>query len=197
MGSLLGDQSVYLLILPRHPELKHQSCWLLSKTTPFQKIILREPVALYLLKVICIGTVKSLPRKTAGVLLRVRDASGTLFDSTFLKYQVSEQTRLRQITAEIFVHDGLDSAINIDRESFNYSHPHFLYIQRWLHRALRLLVNRLKALSTEDLQREKMQRAHETQATMLTRAEDVWSQQRGQDADPPLQDLLKRVCRKR
>lgn len=132
---------------------------------------------------------KITPKETAGVLIRVRDASGTLFDSTFLKYQVSEQTRLRQITAEIFVHDGLDSAINIDRESFNYSHPHFLYIQRWLHRALRLLVNRLKALSSEDLQREKIQRAHETQATMLTRAEDVWSQQRGQDADPPLQDL--------
>ena len=131
---------------------------------------------------------KIVPKETAGVLIRVRDASGTLFDSTFLKYQVSEQTRLRQITAEIFVHDGLDSAINIDRESFNYSHPHFLYIQRWLHKALRLLVNRLKALSTEDLQREKARHAKKVQTTLFTHAESVWSRQRGKDADPPLQD---------
>ena len=132
---------------------------------------------------------KITPKETAGVLIRVQDASGTLFDSTFLKYQVSEQTRLRQITAEIFVQDGLDSAINIDRESFNYSHPHFLYIQRWLHRALRLLVNRLKALSAEDLKREKVQRSQTAQTTLLTYAEDVWSRQRGKSADPPLQNL--------
>ena len=59
------------------------------------------------------------------MLVRIRGASGTLFDPTFLNYRVSEQTRLRQITAEIFVHEGLDSAVNIDRESFNFSHPHF------------------------------------------------------------------------
>lgn len=98
---------------------------------------------------------KVVPKDTAGVLVRIRDASGTLFDQTFMGYQVSEQTRLRQITAEIFVHEGLDSAINIDRESFNYSHPHFVYIQSWLHRALRLLVNRLKNLAKSDLVVEK------------------------------------------
>ena len=38
------------------------------------------------------------PRDNVGVLIRVREASGTLFDPTFLNYQVSEQTRLRQIT---------------------------------------------------------------------------------------------------
>ena len=38
-----------------------------------------------------------IPKETAGVLVRIRGASGTLFDPTFLNYQVSEQTRLRQI----------------------------------------------------------------------------------------------------
>eukprot|EP00658_Telonema_sp_P-2_P055699 TRINITY_DN44262_c0_g1_i1.p1 TRINITY_DN44262_c0_g1~~TRINITY_DN44262_c0_g1_i1.p1 ORF type:complete len:123 (-),score=28.55 TRINITY_DN44262_c0_g1_i1:46-414(-) len=56
---------------------------------------------------------KIIPKVTTGVVLRVRDASGTLFDGSFLNYQVSEQTRLKQITAEIFVKKGLDSAINI------------------------------------------------------------------------------------
>ena len=129
---------------------------------------------------------KILPKDTAGVLIRIREASGTLFDPTFLNYQVSEQTRLRQITAEIFVHEGLDSAINIDRESFNYSHPHFLYIQRWLHRALRLLVNRLKALAAQDLQREKARRYSESRAHLQIRADTVWRRRHGDEADPPI-----------
>ena len=124
---------------------------------------------------------KIIPKETAGVLVRIRGASGTLFDPTFLNYQISEQTRLRQITAEIFVHEGLDSAINIDRESFNFSHPHFLYIQKWLHRALRLLTNRLKMLAATDLARVKA--ALRDQA--LSYATEVWSRRLGQDADPP------------
>ena len=124
------------------------------------------------------------PKETAGVLVRIRESSGTLFDPTFLNYQVSEQTRLRQITAEIFVHEGLDSAINIDRESFNFSHPHFLFIQRWLHRALRLLANRLKALASADLARTKTQLRDQA----LSYAAEVWSRRLGDDADPPFTD---------
>lgn len=119
------------------------------------------------------------------MLVRIRDASGTLFDPTFLNYQVSEQNRLRQITAEIFVHDGLDSAINIDRESFNYSHPHFLFIQKWLHRALRLLANRLKALAAADLARDKEQRRRDALGYAMT----VWTRRLGMHVDPPFAQL--------
>ena len=122
------------------------------------------------------------PKDNIGVLIRVREASGTLFDPTFLNYQVSEQTRLRQITGEIFVHEGLDSAINIDRESFNYSHPHFLYIQNWLHRAIRLLMNRLKDLSAQDLERARDKRSHQRNVHAL----QIWAHRRGEDADPPI-----------
>ena len=125
-----------------------------------------------------------IPKETAGVLVRIRGASGTLFDPTFLNYRVSEQTRLRQITAEIFVEEGLDSAVNIDRESFNFSHPHFLYIQRWLHRALRLLANRLKTLAGADLALEKDKIRDEA----LKYAERVWNRRLGADAEPPFAD---------
>ena len=131
---------------------------------------------------------KVVPKETAGVLIRIREASGTLFDPTFLNYQVSEQTRLRQITAEVFVHEGLDSALNIDRESFNYSHPHLLYIQRWLHRALRLLVNRLKAMANEDLQRERATQRGKVQADRVALAQGVWHRRYGADSDTPVQD---------
>ena len=126
-----------------------------------------------------------IPKETAGALVRIREASGTLFDPTFLNYRVSEQTRLRQITAEVFVHEGLDSAINIDRESFNYSHPHFLFLQKWLHRALRLLANRLKALAAADLAEAKAK----LRGDALDYALAVWSRRLGDNVDPPFSDL--------
>ena len=132
-----------------------------------------------------------IPKETVGVLVRICGASGTLFDPTFLNYKVSEQTRLRQITAEIFVHEGLDSAVNIDRESFNYSHPHFLFIQKWLHRALRLLANRLKGLAASDLARAKVKLRGEA----LAYAAQVWARRLGSDADPPYSDPLRAGAR--
>lgn len=93
-------------------------------------------------------TKKVVPKEHNGVLIRINGASGTLFDESFLKYQVSEQTRLRQISAEIFVVKGLDAALNIDRESFNVSHPHYQIIKNWLHTALRQLMNKHKYLSS-------------------------------------------------
>ena len=90
-----------------------------------------------------------IPKQHQGVMVRVGNASGALFDRTFMGYQVSEQTRTRQITAEIFVNQGLDEAINIDRESFNYAHPHYQYLVKWLHSALRQLANRHKEIGKE------------------------------------------------
>ncbi|MGW6012715.1 ATP-binding protein [Streptomyces sp. NPDC055210] len=89
-------------------------------------------------------TPKVAPTEHQGVLVRIHGASGTLFDSTFFNYQVSELTRLRQITCEIFVKQGLEAALNIDRESFNTAHPHTVVLTRWIHNALRQLANTQK-----------------------------------------------------
>lgn len=94
-------------------------------------------------------TPKVAPVEHQGSLIRIHGSSGTLFDPTFMRYQVSEQTRLRQITCEIFVREGLDSALNIDRESFNSAHPHSVYITKWLHSALRQLASAQKRLASE------------------------------------------------
>jgi hypothetical protein len=103
-----------------------------------------------------------IPKQHQGVIIRVGNASGALFDRTFMGYQVSEQTRTRQITAEIFVRQGLDDAINIDRESFNYAHPHYQYLVKWLHSALRQLANRHKDIG-KHTRSEKL--AHEGKKT--------------------------------
>ncbi|MDP0656851.1 ATP-binding protein [Klebsiella pneumoniae] len=91
---------------------------------------------------------KIAPIEHRGVLIRVYNSSGTLFDEIFLNYPVQEINRLEQITCEIFVEQGFDSALNIDRESFNYAHPHAVLLTRWLHNALRQLANTQKQLSS-------------------------------------------------
>ena len=92
---------------------------------------------------------KIAPTEHQGVLVRVHGSSGTLFDPTFLRYQVSEQTRLRQISCEIFVSEGLEASLNIDRESFNYAHPHVVYITKWLHASLRRVATVQKRISAD------------------------------------------------
>jgi hypothetical protein len=87
------------------------------------------------------------PADHNGVMVRIHGASGIMFDDQFFKYQVSEQNRLSQITAEIFVIKGLDSALNIDRESFNIAHPHYQFLRKWVHHSLRQMVSKQKALT--------------------------------------------------
>lgn len=128
---------------------------------------------------------KIVPKENNGVLVRINGASGALFDDTFMKYQVSEQTRLRQITAEIFVSKGLDAALNIDRESFNFAHPHYVLLSNWLHRALRQLANTHKALS-ETVRSEQALAKHEQDADRLNRfVEKSWHSARRETSERP------------
>ncbi|MEE5085852.1 ATP-binding protein [Pseudomonas alliivorans] len=96
-------------------------------------------------------TPKVIPKDHNGVLVRVNNSSGTLFDETFMRHQVAEHTIKSQLTIEVFVHEGLDSALNIDRESFNISHPHYQIIMKWLHQSIRQVVNKYKAIKKEVL----------------------------------------------
>jgi hypothetical protein len=113
-------------------------------------------------------TPKVVPKENKGLLIRISDASGTGFDETFVKYQISEQTRLNQITAEIFVIKGLDVALNIDRESFNFAHPHYQLLMGWVHNALRQLANTHKALAA-DIRTHKKAKEHHQKTEKVTK----------------------------
>lgn len=91
-------------------------------------------------------TPKVSPKEHNGSLIRINNASGIMFDDSFMKYQVAEQTIKGQLIAEIFVHEGLDSALNIDRESFNVAHPHYQLVMKWLHSAIRQVINKYKKI---------------------------------------------------
>lgn len=128
---------------------------------------------------------KITPKENNGCLVRINNSSGVLFDKSFLDYQVSELTRLRQIMSEVFITEGLDSALNIDRESFNYSHPHYQYLQKWVHFAVRQVTNRLKQLNKDLLDRRKTEAAGQRVTALSSHVGRVWTERRGDAETPP------------
>jgi len=128
---------------------------------------------------------KIVPSEHNGVLLRIHEASGALFDETFLKYQVSEQTRLRQITAEIFIKEGLDAALNIDRESFNYAHPHYQFLTLWLHRAIRQFTNKHKKIGSEKRSEKREDESRQQKSRLDQIAEDAWKANKRNKSEAP------------
>jgi hypothetical protein len=122
-------------------------------------------------------TPKVAPVEHQGALIRIHGSSGTLFDPMFMRYQVSEQTRLRQITCEIFVKEGLDSALNIDRESFNNAHPHSVYLTKWLHSALRQLASTQKRIASEVRATVRGEHKDAAVSTIHSVAARVWQEE--------------------
>jgi hypothetical protein len=107
-----------------------------------------------------------------------------------MRYQVAELTRLRQITCEIFVSEGLDSALNIDRESFNYAHPHSVYITKWLYKALRQLATAQKKLASEARDQSRGESKDVAVSEIQRVANDAWAQESDDPASkPPLIEI--------
>lgn len=129
-------------------------------------------------------TGRIVPKENNGVLVRIRGASGASFDPTFFSYQVSELTRLRQITSEIFIHRGLDAALNIDRESFNFSHPHVQLVSGWLQRGIRQLTNKHKDLASK-LRKDRLGTKATQEITALQKyVNKIWAERQEEELPP-------------
>jgi hypothetical protein len=133
---------------------------------------------------------ETIPKENNGILVRVAGASGTLFDRTFLGFRTSENLRLRQVSSEAFVSNGLDRALNIDRESFVDSDPNVRALQRWVFRSMTRLFTRLKMdqrnLGAERKERSEAEEARETEAV----GAKIWSQRRGTPRSKPPQVVV-------
>lgn len=125
------------------------------------------------------------PTEHQGSLIRIHGSSGTLFEPSFMRYQVSELTRLRQITCEIFITEGLDSALNIDRESFNNAHPHAVFITKWLHSALRQLATAQKKMASLIRSDHRDDTKNVTMSKIQSVVSTVWSEQTRDTASSP------------
>ena len=80
-----------------------------------------------------------LPSEVRGILIRVKDVAVGGYDPSLLDWQTNQGPRSRWLTGEIFVEDGLEDAMNVDRDSFNQYHPEYLAVQNVVHQHLRKL----------------------------------------------------------
>ncbi len=84
------------------------------------------------------------PLELNGIQIRLRGVGIGGYDHTFLKYYRTIPTiRNRWISGEIFVDEGLESALNIDRDSFNEHNEHFKKLQTLLHDKLEVVLNEI------------------------------------------------------
>jgi hypothetical protein len=72
------------------------------------------------------------PAELQGVQIRIRNVGIGGFDRTWMGYPFDEGMKFGQVSGEIFVHEGLESALNIDRASFRETDPHYLALRAWL-----------------------------------------------------------------
>ena len=69
------------------------------------------------------------PSELQGVLLRVRNVGITGYESDLLDYPRNLGPMRAAMTGEIYVDKGLEEALNIDRNSFNETHEHFIRVR--------------------------------------------------------------------
>jgi len=77
-----------------------------------------------------------LPRELQGILVRVRNVGIGGFDPTYLGYPKHEGWKFSQLCGELYVDEGLDEAINIDRASFRETDEAYLALQEFLFQRL-------------------------------------------------------------
>ena len=134
---------------------------------------------------------KIAPTDHQGVIVRVHNATGVFpYDRTFLKFPVAEQPRMTHLTCEIFVREGFDDSLNIDRESFNFANPHVVVLTRWLHRSLRRVIGVEKRVAAAERSGRRSRGAAQTQNQATTVVQEVWHERRDDDGTEPTPVVL-------
>ncbi len=101
------------------------------------------------------------PVELNGIQIRLRNVGIGGYDHTFLKYYRHIPTiRNRWVSGELFVDEGLESALNIDRDSFNEHDEHFKKLQTILHDKFEVVFNKINAVA-QSLQGKKRDKTSE------------------------------------
>jgi hypothetical protein len=78
------------------------------------------------------------PREINGISIKLQGipiAPRYGYDTTFMQFPTYlQQLFMNWISGEIYVEEGLEDAMNIDRASFRLTHPHYLALQDFLHK---------------------------------------------------------------
>ncbi len=77
------------------------------------------------------------PMELRGLLVRIRNVAIGTYDPTLFAYPSVPTPRFNWLSGEIYVNAGLESALNIDRDSFNEMDPHFVKLKEIIHSLLK------------------------------------------------------------
>ena len=77
------------------------------------------------------------PMELRGLLVRIRNIAIGTYDPTLFELPQIPSPRFNWLSGEIYVEDGLELALNIDRDSFNEIHPHFVKLKEIIHNLLK------------------------------------------------------------
>ena len=97
------------------------------------------------------------PMELRGLLVRIRNIAIGSYDATLFNYPQIPTPRFNWISGEIYVEEGLESALNIDRASFNEMDSHFVRLKDMIHD---LLENEIFPAAYRG-QRKRSQEKHE------------------------------------
>lgn len=77
------------------------------------------------------------PEELKGVHIRIRHVGIGKYDKSWLGYPFDEGIKFGQVSGEIFVEEGLEPALNIDRDSFRETDVHYQAMRAYIWDALR------------------------------------------------------------
>ena len=77
------------------------------------------------------------PMELRGLLIRIRNIAIGTYDPNLFEFPQVPSPRFNWISGEINVEEGLEFSLNIDRDSFNEMHPHFVKLREVIHSLLK------------------------------------------------------------
>jgi hypothetical protein len=110
------------------------------------------------------------PAELRGLLVRIKGVAVGLYDPSFLDFQINQGPRSRWVTGEIFVAEGLEDALNVDRDSFNQFHPQYKELQQIVHGHLaelfKTMYGKIKERSEEREKARTIERRRDFERTL-------------------------------
>lgn len=76
------------------------------------------------------------PPQNRGIIIRIKNTAIGGSDHNFLEYLYGERMFLNWTFGEIYVEEGLEEAMNINRNGFSIVHPHYVILRNYLHELL-------------------------------------------------------------
>lgn len=76
------------------------------------------------------------PRDIQGILIRIHNVAIGDHDADMMTYPYGEGPRYSMVSVELFIQNGFEDALNIDRDSFNGLDPHYIRTKAFVHSLL-------------------------------------------------------------